>query len=256
MGIKTHPINYKEVKMSYVVKHEKEYLTFDRHVGYNNGIPVIINTVEPVGNFRSATEFSNIEQAEKLIKEVTDAAAYNITGATVHDIETLMAEEKAEKEAKDREMVKVAWENTSEERKGEILKGILEKEGPAGVTKWLADVGDVTSTVPTSSTPATVSSPKFCSECGNVYGMCEHSTITSSVQPAGLSLGDIEDRADTDVVFVINHCKTGTFIMFNTEGERDDYFDKMVDTSEYEKDDVWVETIKSISKFIKPSTNL
>lgn len=156
--------------MTYIVKNKDEYLLFDRYVRDME----IVSTVEATSSYHAATEFSTETMAKQMVKEVEKS--YDVTDFTVHDLEVVIEEEKVAKENERKAILKEAWNNTSNERKKEMLGKILEKEGPDGVKKWLDDVDDTSGITTTTNTTST---PKFCSECDSPYGTCAHTTSTA-----------------------------------------------------------------------------
>jgi hypothetical protein len=150
--------------MSTIIRDEntKGYLTFDRFVRDME----IVTTCEPVINPASADEFTNEDEARSLIKEC-ETGVFDVSNIAYVDKDVEIKRVSDEHEAAIWAKAKEAWENTSEGRKQEILKAQLAKS-PEALKEWLDHVEPGR----TYSAPAV--KPKFCGECGSLYGTCIH----------------------------------------------------------------------------------
>lgn len=134
--------------MTYIVKNKNNWLDFDSFV--DSDTLQIIVTCEPVGSPLSATEFFS-ESSAKLAIDGYERTGGDVNEFTIHDKEQVLKEMQEEAERKATELIKETWQNTSEEKKKEMLAKILEKDGTEGVAKWLEQMGE-TNIAATSST--------------------------------------------------------------------------------------------------------
>lgn len=135
--------------MTYIVKNKKNWLDFDSFV--DSDTLQIMVTCEPVGSPLSATEFFS-ESSAKLAIDGYERTGGDISDFTIHDKEHVLKEMQEEAERKATELIKETWNNTSEEKKKEMLAKILEKDGTEGVVKWLEQMGETNTTIPEATT--------------------------------------------------------------------------------------------------------
>lgn len=129
--------------MTYVVKQDKAYIKFDRFV---RGMS-IITTMEPVVNIIVATEFETENSAKSILKEA-DSCGFDITKCVIHDRDEIDKQDQERAKAEALAIQKNAWENTSEKRKREMLREILDNNGQEAVDKFLKEVGDTSGIQP------------------------------------------------------------------------------------------------------------
>lgn len=124
----------------YVVQYKDEaFIKFDR---ITQGIGIksrIVTLVEPVYSYKSASEFSSEESARDIINTVED---YDTTEFNIRNVDILEQEAKVQAEADAKEFIRQTWKNTSEERRKEILKEMLDEKGPDAVQEFLNDMQD------------------------------------------------------------------------------------------------------------------
>ena len=124
----------------YVVQYKDEaFIKFDR-ITQGVGIKTrIVTTVEPVYSYKSATEFSSEESARDIINTVED---FDTTEFNIRDVAILEQEAEAQAKADAEEFIRQTWKNTSEERRKEILKEMLDEKGPDAVQEFLSSMQD------------------------------------------------------------------------------------------------------------------
>lgn len=124
----------------YVVQYKDEaFIKFDR-ITQGVGIKTrIVTTVEPVYSYKSATEFSSEESARDIINTVED---FDTTEFNIRNVDILEQEAKVQAKADAEEFIRQTWKNTSEERRKEILKEMLDEKGPDAVQEFLSDMQD------------------------------------------------------------------------------------------------------------------
>lgn len=184
----------------YIVKENNHYIQFDRIV---DGFEVT-TIYEPVAAVAIASEFSSEESARKMI-DIIDEQGYDVSNFCVINKEAEIKRLEEEALQRTKEAYKEAWKNTSDERKEEIIKAILDKDGTKGVKEWLDRVDDPNYLTASSASTST-SSTASCS-CG---GSCSCSSCSCSTD-------DDEDEDDDwmDAAKVIK--KTEAFLKKHPE---------------------------------------
>lgn len=129
--------------MSYIVKDDEFFYKFDRFVNDMS----IATTMEIVGSYQAATEFRSESSANSILLEA-QSCGYDISKCKIYDKEKIEAEEKERAEKEAREFTTATWNNTSEEKKREMLREILEDKGEEKMKEWLEYVGDTSGIQP------------------------------------------------------------------------------------------------------------
>ena len=125
--------------MSYIIKNDKYWLRFDRFV---RGMD-IVTTVEPVGSFLAATEFSSKNSAREIIKEA-DKSGYDTKTYEIFDKEKTIKEHKEKAENEANEFIKDTWNNTSIKKRQQLIQEMYKQKGEKEVKEFLEKVGDST----------------------------------------------------------------------------------------------------------------
>ena len=121
-------------KMKYVVKDEWQncYLCFSRFVRDMD----VICIAERKANYKNATAFDSVEDANASIEELHNYHTYETGGCVIKNVEEIEAGIKADAKKKSDAILKNAWKNSSDKTKKEMLDKMSDEKKK----EWLETV--------------------------------------------------------------------------------------------------------------------
>lgn len=126
--------------MTKIVYNGTHWLEFNR---FMRGME-IVSSFEPVSSPLIASEFDTEAGAQYMINEIEKGGIYDTSAFVIQDKDEVIKQQEAEKEQEAKALAKTAWDNTSTEKKSEMIKDILDAQGPDALKEWLDYVGDTT----------------------------------------------------------------------------------------------------------------